>query len=1726
MDVFNLRHQLIDDYSTYISSFINIKDDRIQQHVQNELQAGILWPDPLIQLNPTFEPGAWIDDLVQSNVLHPVCQKIFRLKTDGHKPDSKPLRLHKHQTDAIAAAQSGDNYVLTTGTGSGKSLAYIVPIVDHVLKRGSGKGLQAIVIYPMNALANSQFNELEKFLGRGFDKPPVTFRRYTGQESSEERQKIIAHPPDILLTNYVMLELVMTRPFERDLIKAAKGLQFLVLDELHTYRGRQGADVAMLVRRVRNVCDSPNMQVVGTSATLAEGGTFTEQQDKIAAVATQLFGAPVKPQRIIGETLRRATADQALDDSAFIQALTQRLQSEALPAAAYDTFIADPLAVWIETTFGLENEPGNGRLRRAQPLSITGENGAASRLSALTGAPLDSCTRAIQQTLLAGYHAIHPETGFPAFAFRLHQFISRGDTVHASLEDPSARYITLKGQQYVPDNTRERILLPLAFCRECGQEYYVVNRRHDPHTHALIFVARELRDQTKEEDQQRGFLYRNPADPWPSDDEAIFERLPEDWIELTNAGLLRVKRHYRSKVPQTVRLNSLGQETEDGAKYNFIQSPFPFCLHCGVAYSGRERSDFGKLATLSSEGRSTATTVLSLSALRALRRDKTLEKKAKKLLSFTDNRQDASLQAGHFNDFVEVGLLRAALYRAVQQAGSSGIRHDELALKVFAALDLPTELYAVNPDVKFKQKQETEQALREVLAYRVYQDLRRGWRVTAPNLEQAGLLRIDYVSLRDLCVADAEWQNCHPALATATPEERYNVARVLLDVLRRELAIKVDYLDPTYQERIQQRSSLRLVEPWAIDEDEAMLHAAVAWPRSSRKGDYGGHLFISSRSGFGLYLRRQNTFPGYAANLKMTDTDHIIPQLFAVLAVAGLVEPVVESKTLGEPHGYQLPADGLMWLAGDGRSPFYDPVRMPRLPKTGLRTNPFFVDFYTEVATGLQDTQAREHTAQVSMEDRLEREARFRSAALPILYCSPTMELGVDISQLNVVNMRNVPPTPANYAQRSGRAGRSGQPALVFTYCTTGSPHDQYFFTQPERMVAGSVTPPRLDLANEDLVRSHVHAVWLAETGMSLGSSLKEILDLAGDPPSLTLLPSIQDGIDNTYARQVATKRLQAILATVETELQSADWYSEEWLPKVLQQLGDQFVRACDRWKSLYLAALQQQAAQHAIMKDATRTQSEKNIANRLRAEAEAQLKLLTDNRNVIQSDFYSYRYFASEGFLPGYNFPRLPLSAYLPGRRGKRRDQDEFLSRPRFLAIAEFGPRSVIYHEGSRYIINKVILPVGDEDVLTTHAQLCPSCGYLHPAQDGGLDLCQQCGQPLDMPLNNLFRMQNVATKRRDRINSDEEERTRMGYEIKTGVRFNAHGQDAGFRVAAVKGVDDSPLLKLTYGDAATLWRMNLGWRRRDSNTPNGFMLDTERGYWQKNEQDLDPDSEDPTSPMQQRVVPFVEDTRNCLLIEPLFAVDTETMASLQPALKTAVQLLYQLEDNELAAEPLPTLDERRLILLYESAEGGAGVLRQLLDDNTAVSRVAAKALELCHFDLAGVDLRRAERAKEDCEAACYDCLMSYYNQMDHRLLDRHLIRDILLQLAGSVVASSPTAVSPAAHLADLKAYCDSDLEREWLDFLDQHNLRLPDTAQKFIESCHTKPDFWYGDSYTAVYIDGPVHDHADIQQKDTAAADCLEQNLGVTVVRFHYLADWLNIVKQHPAIFGKVGE
>lgn len=1747
MNVFDLRNRLVGDYASYTRSFIKIADARISDKVNSELDAGAFWPEPLLQLNPTFLPGGTIDEMVDQGTLHAECKKIFRIDKSDTDHTGKELLLHTHQRDAILKAKQGKSFALTSGTGSGKSLTYIVPIIDHVLRNGSGRGIQAIVVYPMNALANSQEEELKKFLEKGYPEGArVRFRRYTGQEKSDAREEIRSNPPDILLTNYMMLELLLTRSEDRELVRAAQGLRFLVFDELHTYRGRQGADIALLIRRCRLAFGGHDIICVGTSATMASGGPTEEQKRDVAKVAQMLFGVPFDTSQVIGETLERATPEVDFRSQQVIDKLRTAIDTNATSPDSYEKFHLHPLASWIESTFGVQAEEGTGRLVRQAPRRLRGQDGAAEELANLTSTDPERCADVLRRFLLKGSELWRSESSrFPIFAFRLHQFFTRGDTVWATIEPEAERHLELSKKGSKPGEP-DKPLYPLVFCRQCGTAYYRVKGISDDH--GKIVLPRDDRREEDDDGSGNAYLYVyyiSDSAPWPQvEGPELLERLPAFMKETTPQGLERIRPDARRDLPEPVFVDARGRLVPEGQGIPaaMIRRNFLFCLKCGVAYTRNQRSERAKLATLGVDNRSTATTILAVRSLIELQGDRDLTSEARKLLSFTDNRQDASLQAGHFNDFAQVALLRSALHKAAKEKGAKGLNHRELSRGVFDALQLRFEEYAADPEVRGPARNATNDALRRVIDYYLYRDLQRGWRVTAPNLEDCGLLAFDYEGLKgeDGLLGELElWTNGFsiqrdreneefietPAPLRYCPSElREELLRILLDVLRRSLAVKVDVLDPQAQLDLVEQTKPRLLEDtvWYLEDERELSKSVVAYPRRGQRDDRTG-LFVSSYGGYGRYLKRSLAqYVPRGQNFGRDEIDRTIHFLFLALKRYGIVEQVRN----GEVPGYQINADALRWLPGEGEVRPLDRTRLLEAGEIPPEVNRYFVECYRSFVDLKCVLEAREHTAQVASEDREEREDRFRRGDLPLLFCSPTMELGVDIAWLNLVNLRNVPPTPANYAQRSGRAGRGGQPALVYTYCAGRSPHDQYYFRQPNQMVSGSVAPPRIDIRNRDLVRSHVHAIWMEVAKPDLGKTLTTVLDLtrADGKLPLPVKESIARELKNPPRRAATLAKANQLVASIREELSTAAWFHENWPKEILDQIERAFDTSCQRWRSLYRAAVRQRELHHKIIGDHARPEVERNHSRRLRAQAESQIRLLTEAEGIYEGDFYSYRYFAAEGFLPGYNFPRLPLSAYVPGRR-RRKGRDEFVSRPRFLAISEFGPRALIYHEGARYRVYKANLDFGSDDIEATHELVtatmkrCPKCGYAHLEQGSNLaEVCDRCGAALDGParIENLVHLQNVSLKMAQRITCDEEERRRFGYKLVISYRFPDIGGKLDRKDAEVY-CGDTLAMKLSYGDATDLYRLNLGWANQSSNQPLGFNLDLERGYWSRNQAD-DEDNDDAAAQGRiQRVVPYVKDTKNALVMRFEPPGSGAEMASLQAAFKEAIQKHFQLEPRELSCEPMPSARDRQEILLYEASEGGAGVLRQIAEDPNVLPLLARRALEICHFDPETLE----DKGAQTCGKACYECLLDYVNQPDHKDLDRYLIRDLLSKLSRSESRPSGGTGSRADRMAALRKRCDSQLEKRWLDLVDKLMLRPPSDAQYLIESCSTKPDFYYREHNATIYIDGPPHDEPDQIREDETITQRLMET-GYIVIRFHHKADWNEIFHRHPDVFG----
>jgi superfamily II DNA/RNA helicase len=1654
MDVFDLRESLIDEYAAFARSFTTIRAPDLREPISAAYDSGRYWPEPLVQINPHFKLGRTVAELVAKGELHPTCADLFG------------IRLYQHQEFAIALASKGESFVVTTGTGSGKSLAFFIPIVDAVLRAKEADPTprtRAIVIYPMNALANSQMEELKKFLG---DDGPVTFARYTGQEEAEERERIRRNPPDILLTNFMMLELLMTRQDELDraVIRNCEGLRFLVLDELHTYRGRQGADVAMLVRRVRERLAGEELLCIGTSATMVSDEGTGDPKSKVAEVASRIFATEIPVFNVVTEDLERAT-NPAETAETVCGRLGAALDA-GFPAGITNAELRDhPLAIWVETRMGLAR-PDGGKWVRARPMTL---DEAAARLSEEAGRPKDVCTAALKRLLLV---ASMPERDRPEargqgeapfFAFKLHQFISGAGVAYTTLDRPGERQVVLDGQQFLPGDETRR-LYPVYFCRSCGQEYYSVRLRTEEDR--KIVLQRGIDDMpAKREDaigegdegeedatsERLGFL--TPAIPVDGPDALPFEGkvedYPETWIEVTRSGEQRLRPNYRKLAVERIAFGTDGVESTTGIPFWFLPGKFRFCLRCGETHEAQGR-DANRLAGLSAEGRSSATTVLVSSVLRWMHeRRMPPQPHQRKLLAFTDNRQDAALQAGHFNDFTFVSLLRGAIVRALQAAGSEGLEDKDLGGAIVAALGFDRELrpgedpakshlreWLLDPEIGPADFQHARQTLRSVLAYRAWYDQRRAWRYTNPDLEQLGLLRVEYRGLEEFCRDESRFQGAPSLLRRATPETRERVFRLLFDHLRQGLAVDAAALDPNALEQVRETSNKLLRTPWGFgrgfDETVRGWRWLVVDPLPKGKWRAADDEMVirgGLQSTLGRKLRLSKVW-GEAASapLKRDEYMEIMRALLDAAIAGGFVRR--REHTPFQVPGYQLNSLAVRFHASEPAD----------------RANRYFVELYGTLAEMLGmpghplfDLEAREHTAQVDTEVREVREKRFRYGEkerkelvtpgpdsaqavgesprfLPALICSPTMELGVDISALNAVYLRNVPPTPANYVQRAGRAGRSGQAALVVTYCAAQSPHDQYFFRDPRAMAHGEVRPPLLDLANRELIESHLHAVWLACTGTQLQGSIAELLQL--DRPGLPLRADIVEQFRKQDIMEEAARRGERILATLRSELtpESAPWFTgeSEFARETARAAFDRFDRAFRRWRELFLSAERQREMANAVLSNhAVTDPQERRAAKQRYAQAVDQIELLKQGNTKYSGDFYTYRYLATEGFLPGYNFPRLPLMAYVPAAPdGSTRTG--FLQRPRFLGISEFGPRSLVYHEGRAFRVVAARLSVGSTKeasasarLATSAARVCMRCGAAHFSDD--VNGCHACGAPLSdaQVIGHLYRIENVDTYPALRITSNDEERQRQGFDLQTVFEWALRNGKRDTR--AVRAEDgEGPILELRYGPGATITRINKGLRRRKDRNVLGFMINPRTGRWVGDEEQEGEPDPDKTPP--QRIVPYVQDQKNALHLLPARPMRLETLATLQYALVRGIEAVYQLEEGELLVEPLPDAENRRGLLFYEATEGGAGVLTRLVSEPNALARVAREALRIMHLALPddpnaalpGVD-ELEDAPGTACVAGCYRCLLSYYNQPDHERIDRRdkEARAILLRLA-----------------------------------------------------------------------------------------------------------------------------
>ena len=1722
MNTIHLYESLKDKYKSYLSSFVSIKDKRIEEYVNEAIQTEKLWPKALIQFNPNFAKGIGVSEMIAKGLpIHPDLELFFS------------NTFYQHQQEAIELGSQNKEFIVTSGTGSGKSRTFMATIFNYILQNAEAciDKTVAIIVYPMNALINSQAEELQRyktdFEAKSGRTCPFTFGKYTGQENEEARQKIQQNPPNIILTNYMMLELLMTRAgSEQDLRNCfLQNLHFLVFDELHTYRGMQGSDVSFLIRRIKSL-SSGHVLCFGTSATMVadDNMTYAEQREKVAEVASCIFGSKYEKEQVIDETLTNGLSTEEPTPQELIRAVNGSIPMEGGKEAA----MKFPTAVWIEQKIALKWSKSENKYFRGSPTSI--ERIAKKLNDEIEIDDVAKCQKHIID-VLNWCNALNQEGGQAVLPYKIHQFIPQTGSVYATLGYSDTRMITVEEKLYCDELSHGEtkvMYYPIVFSRISGHEFYVVSlNAAEGKVSPRSFNGRVVAED--DVNVNDGYIviahegediknYANIND----------EDLPLEWFNINRRGERRLKKNYADRMPRKIYITQSGsfsfQKPMEGFGYIealFVPSPLMLDPTSRAVYKGTQ-SEWSKLTRIGGEGRSTATTVLSYEDI-VLMQQAGVEEKDRKVMTFVDARQDAALQAGHFNDFIRIGKIRCAIWNAVKHA-TEPIDNTKIARLVFENLHLQNDDFSIRQGLRGGRANEVRDIMVRFLSTIIYDDLAGNWSVIMPNLEDCALLNINYKYLHDEVTGDNDSERLYdvPELDGLDDEHKEEFIIQILDYFRHKLCIKSSERTDGAVKDTMKAVRENLKQPWSLDDSDSIdsAHALFLVKPSSRNTynlESGGY-----RSKLATFVRDYlSAYAGYAITSEEEYLDYM-QRLFNVLG-----------NYIEETHGvYQLDYGSILWNAGDGETIRKDLVRIRTLAgasEVEFKPNAYFQNFYQNIPLGTVNLEAKDHTGQVAKEIREEREQEFREGKFPVLYCSPTMELGIDIKDLSVVGMRNVPPTPANYTQRAGRAGRSGQAALIYTYCRPRNSHENYYLHNPQKMVKGEVKAPRMELVNEELFRTHLHSTILSLCPIpQLSDGISALVNYA-DINNITLKDEVRAHLRLSSERkeQIKTVFKQIISDSFLSDRLEKDkphWYTEQWMDNVLNQYEQDFDRALDRWRVLYKLAQTQIEEASAIINNRIygENSQQKKDAHMKQMRGENQRdKLLGVNqgRNKEENEFYPYRYLASEGFLPGYNFTKLPQRAMLQYKS----DAIEYLSRPKSLALSEFGPQNIIYNNGSKFRISRMMLT---GDPLAHKFFYNPKTGVIYKDQENGAhhtDIIT--GETLDglarMISGTCIQAQDMIANETEKITCQEEERNRKSYQIKT--YFSSDDPRSISESELLSG--DQHLANIRYIPAC---RITYFLESRNDANANGFAFDTKTGDWISNDRLQKIQAEAEQHPEQAGRTAFVklftETTANAIYIQPMQALllrNNNAVRTFLYAFKQAIEDVFQIEGSEIGADVMGEGNVPN-VFIYENAEGSLGILDRLVKEPESYRQVVKRAYEIC-FDKATY----TEEELAGLTPADYSNLLNYYNQPYHEQIDIRTIYHTLklMQEARVEVHHEGQVLSYDEQYRRLEAARDHNSSTEYkiLKYLYEHRLRLPDVAQPtFAQQYFVQPDFQYGDRIV-VFCDGTPHDRLEVQEDDRQKRQVLE-DAGYVVLAWHYATPLEDFIAANSDIFTPV--
>ena len=1713
-------------YQSFIDSYQKFTNDEIKDWIDKTREKGkLLWQEPYLELSRNFRKGSSLRSYIDQGLLHTRCSQIFRRDLDSDQ--SEPVDLYEHQSKSIEKLLGNEsNIIVATGTGSGKSFCFGIPIISECLrmKEKGIKGVKAVFVYPMNALANSQYEDFAHRLhGTGLkmalytgDTPNTrgsaldNFEYLTGRKEPYDseiisRDQIKKEKPDILLTNYQMLELILTRFEDKDIFPLnQKGVfRFLVLDELHTYSGRRGADVAMLIRRLKwHTNTKGTLRCVGTSATI-QSGEGDKPRIVMKNFAEKLFGEIFEVDNVIGESYE-PFPDRVLDTLISEPNISEQ---EIMSFSGTDQEVMSLAKKINKDPVQIENSDQINEALKTNPILDIIEKTLidVKSLQELVELFKESFNvewddEKIIQVIIAALFVgsfIRDIENKRRISIKLHTFFSQGRGIRGTIEEKNIALtdrgdLTLKSK----NNKQELNTYQILFCQSCGKEFYYGARTGDE------FLPLDFDSFEEPIESIPGYLMIGHWD-------AEKNPLPDNW--LTNNGVIRTEK--RDFIPELLHFDNIECNFSDtGIPVTFIRNPFMFCPNCQIDYDARSNEN-NKLKIYGRVGRATATDVLITKNLEQL------PVKEQKMISFIDNRQDTAFQTGHMNDRSGRILFRKFLYQSLIDLDANvdeKITTDlpsvnevvDRMIKNFEKSNLPIDLLS---DATIFERQINTKYIHDYLEMCIYLEISRNIAFTQQNLEDVGMLKVKYDFLDEITsdkYAEDIWKNI-PEIQSLPQDLRYDYLLGILDIMRKRNAVSNQYI-------VKPDMINSLLKN--IPEENLLFSNFIMKSRGYTKKsmhdswkDFYSYTHYSSTPGrftkqfFEFEPSQVPKFmDGVFDVIRDKEYGSILEKTHEKIFRKGVSVFRINSQVIR--LGYSRKTTQKF---SEKSNQIYDfKIYDKSITGTQLIEKDFQDHYYRNVYLNPPEesvyVKSKEHSGQISGEERKSIEHNFRDQVYPnTLFCTPTMELGIDIGNLSAINLRNIPPTPSNYAQRVGRAGRKGQPSLVTAFCGSGfskGTHDQYFYKNPEKIIAGKVSAPRFLIDNKMLMIAHIHSLIFEIIQMKLPKAPENIIEIENKDLN------IFEDFGATLGEKISDHR-EMLINTVRDcfihEMESLDWMNDQFIKEVIDNLPQMFDAAFEDWRVDYLRLKTEFAAETKRLGG----HYQKGLSNNLDRIAK-QMEVMRNG----DAGYYVYRYLGSVGFFPGYAFPAESATTAYWSKSG-----EEKLSRSKVIALREFAPKNIIYVSGNTYSVTGINYNLKDPFY---KFKVCSRCENIIPQDsEGNLQNCPRCNESLlsNHSLDHAMPIPNMIATRRSRISSDEEDRMRSGYDVHLYYKQN----HSNIRNLSMR-LNNEKFLNLTYEHNGNVIGINYGARSDIKNGVKGFAYCEACRQWIKNDDTSISEhfgdaynggkcthhgNED--KHLKKDVYIISKDSHDVLTVDytkPSYVEDEEVFAtSLMYAFSRAVQLTLDLDESEVQCFLRPSIgnESNHQIIIYETIPGGAGILETIIEDPDILHDITKMALEILHYF----------SDEDGCEKACYDCICSFYNQYDHKKLDRNSIISFIKNIYNNKERIKFDVIykeNNQKRFDDLESQCESKDEKDVLMLIHSSHLPIPDEAQKTIYDGDVpivELDFFYhqGTKGICIFVDGTDHEKDYVIKDDQKKRDWLKQR-GYRIVVFDY--------------------